>query len=103
MGLLPLVFLGAMGFVNSDYQSRQLIPLPDASLAVARPEGGRAHSEMLSNRLADGIAGRVLRANMPKITHKEAMAQAEMRRKAMEAARTITHNLQKRGTPKSAS
>ena len=35
-------------------------------------------------RLAEGIAGRVLRANMPKRTHKEAMAEADRRRKALE-------------------
>ena len=36
MGLLPLVLLGAMRFVNSDDHSRSLIPRPDASLALAR-------------------------------------------------------------------
>ena len=41
-----------MRFVNSDDHSRSLIPLPAASLALARPEGGRVLSEMLSDTLA---------------------------------------------------
>ncbi len=41
-----------MRFVNSDEHSRSLIPLPDASLALARPEGGRVLSEMTNEALA---------------------------------------------------
>jgi hypothetical protein len=52
MGLLPRLYLGAMRFVNSDDHSRSIIPLPDASLALARPEGGRVLSELLSDTLA---------------------------------------------------
>jgi hypothetical protein len=52
MGLLPLVILGAIRFVNSDDHSRSLIPLPDASLALARPGGGRKLSELVGDTLA---------------------------------------------------
>ena len=38
--------------MDADDHSRSLIPLPDASLAVARPEGGRVLSELLSDTLA---------------------------------------------------
>ena len=38
--------------MNSDDPTRSLIPLPDASLALARPEGERVLSEMLSDTLA---------------------------------------------------
>ena len=39
-------FLGKMRLVDSDDQSRSIIPLPDASLAIARPEAGRKLAEM---------------------------------------------------------
>ena len=38
--------------MNSEEHSRSLIPLPDASLALARPEGGRVLSEMVDETLA---------------------------------------------------
>ena len=38
--------------MNSDDHSRSIIPVPDASLALARPDGGRVISEMLSDTLA---------------------------------------------------
>jgi hypothetical protein len=52
MGLLPLVFLGAMAFVNSDEHSRSIIPLPDASPAITRPGPGRVLFEMVGDTLA---------------------------------------------------
>ena len=52
MGLLPLVILGAMRIVNSDDHSHSLIPLPDASLALARPGGGQKRTEMIKEALA---------------------------------------------------
>ena len=47
-----LLFLGAMRFVNSEDHSRSIIPLPDASLAIARPAAGRVLSEMVGETLA---------------------------------------------------
>ena len=41
-----------MRAVNSDDHSREIIPLPDASLAIARPEGGWKLSEMNDELLA---------------------------------------------------
>jgi len=38
--------------VNSDDHSRLIIPLPDASLAIARPEGGRKLAETMAEALA---------------------------------------------------
>ena len=38
--------------MNSDDPTRSIIPVPDASLTLARPEGGRVLSELLSDTLA---------------------------------------------------
>lgn len=41
-----------LSHMNSDDPTRSLISLPDASLALARPEGGRVPSEMTDDLLA---------------------------------------------------
>ena len=41
-----------MRAVNSDEQHRAIIPLSDASLAIAKPEGGQMLSELVGDTLA---------------------------------------------------